>query len=170
VRFFVVSVIIILNFIIQSTLFSYIEIFGINPNTAIIIIVCFAMLRFEIEGALIGFFAGLIQDIFFGNVIGLNALLYTVIGYVCGKPFKDLYAENYILPLVLVGGSSLFFNFSYYVLNFLFRARVDIVHYFTTIIMPELLYTLIITMPIFIIIYRIDLSLETRERKNKRYT
>ncbi|MCL1923984.1 MAG: rod shape-determining protein MreD [Defluviitaleaceae bacterium] len=167
-RTLVISLIIFVNFILQSTLFQNISIFGITPNTAIIIIVAFAIMRQELEGAIIGFFVGLLQDIFFGNVIGLTALVYMFIGFLSGKPFKEFYLENYILPIILVGVFTIFYNFLYYVTNFLFRARLDIMLYFRTIILPETIYNIAVTLPLYISLYQINKLIEKRENEKRR--
>ncbi|MCL2610162.1 MAG: rod shape-determining protein MreD [Defluviitaleaceae bacterium] len=167
-RILIVLLIIFINFILQSTLFHSIAIFGITPNTAIVIIVAFAIMRQDIEGAIIGFFAGLLQDIFFGNVIGLTALLYMFIGFLCGKPFKEFYLENYILPIALVGTSTILYNFLYYVINFLFRARLDFFTYFGIIILPETIYNIVLTLPLYIVLYQINKALEKRENEKRR--
>lgn len=166
VRTATIAAIVIINFILQTA--WPIEIFGIAPNTAIIIIVSFAILRYEIEGAAIGFFAGLLQDIFFGVVIGFNTLLYMLIGFFSGKPFKQFYAENYLLPVVLVGISTFFFNFAYYIFNFLFRARLDIFYYMWAIILPGTLYNITITLPVYIFVYVVNARLESRERYRRK--
>ena len=161
-RIITITTIIIINFILQTSL--SLEIFGISPNTSIILIVSFSILRYEVEGGIIGFFAGLLQDIFFGTIIGFNALLYMLIGFFSGKPFKEFYAENYLLPLTLVGISTIFFNLSYYIFNFLFRARMDIVYYLWSIILPSTLYNLAITLPLYILLYIINSKLEKHEK------
>lgn len=165
-RIITISIIILINFVISTT--WPVMIFGITPNTAIVIIVSLAILRKEVEAATVGFFAGLLHDIFFGNFIGLNALLYMLIGFFSGKPFKEFYVENYILPIILVGFSTLFFNFSYYVFNFLFRARLDFFYYLVTIILPATLYNITITLPIYIVTYLINSHLEKREKSKRK--
>ena len=165
-RVFVVATIVTINFILQTA--WDLQIFGIAPNIAIIIVVSFALLRYEMEGAAIGFFAGLLQDIFFGVVLGLNAFLYMVIGYFSGKPFKEFYAENYLLPVVLVGISTLFFNFAYYIFVFLFRGRLDFLYYMWSIILPSTLYNTAITLPVYIIIYWINARLEGKEKHRRK--
>lgn len=167
-RIFIITITLILNFILQSTIFRYIEIFGVAPNTAIIIITSFAILRYEVEGAIIGFFAGLLQDIFFANVIGINALLYMLIGYICGKPVKGFYRENYLLPLLLVGGSTFFYNLSYYILNFFFRGRLDFWYYLRAIIIPEVFYNIILSLPIYGAVYAINIRLEKYEEPRRK--
>jgi len=166
-RVTVTGLVIFINFILQSTLFDYIRIGAIKPNTALVIIVCYAILRGDIEGAIFGFFAGLLHDMFFGNVIGLHALLGTIIGFFCGKPFKSFYNENFMLPITLVAVSSIFYEFGIYFFSFLFRGRIDIMHYFWTIILPTTVYAIILSVPIYRLIYGINDLLEEKEDKHR---
>ena len=167
-RVTVTGLVIFINFILQSTLFDYIRIGAIRPNTALVIIVCYAILRGDVEGSIIGFFTGLLQDIFFGSVIGLYALLGALIGYFCGKPFKNFYNENFMLPIVLVALSSLFHEFGFYFFTFLFRGRIDMLQYFWAIMLPGTVYATILSVPIYRLIYGINGLLEEREKKRRK--
>jgi len=168
-RAIIVSLIVFINFILQSTLFGYIEFFGIRPNTALIIVVSVAILRSDIDGAITGFFAGLLQDIVFGRVIGLNALLYMCIGAVCGKPFKDFYRENYFLPIFLAVGATFFYEFAIFVATFLFRGRLDMPFYFQRIILPSLAYNAFLAFPLYRVLYSINKALEAQENAGRRF-
>jgi len=163
------ALIIFITFILQSTVFQYIEFFGIRPNAALIITVAFAMLRTDIEGAIVGFFSGLLQDLVYGRVIGLNALLFMCIGAVCGKPFKDFYRENYFLPIFLVAGATIFYEFSVFTATFLFRGRLDMVYYLQRIIIPSVAYNAFLAFPLYRVIYSVNKSLEDRERAGRRF-
>ena len=167
-RITVTGLVIFINFILQSTLFDYIRIGAIKPNTALVIIVCYAILRGDVEGSIMGFFTGLLQDMFFGNVIGLNALLYAIIGYFCGKPFKNFYNENFMLPITLVAFSSAFYEFGFYFFTFLFRGRIDILQYFWAIILPGTVYAIILSVPIYRLVYGINGLLEEREKRRRK--
>ncbi|MDL2248900.1 rod shape-determining protein MreD [Tyzzerella sp. OttesenSCG-928-J15] len=167
-RIAVTSIIVFVNFILQSTLFENFELFSIRPNTALVILICFSVLRSDGESAAIGFFTGLLQDIVFGKAIGFFALLGMIIGYVCGKPFKDFYRENYFLPLFMVVIATFFYEFSIYIFTFLFRGRLDVVYYLRRIIIPSVCYNAFITLPIYRIIYAINAKLETREYPNRK--
>lgn len=166
-RAFVISVIVFVNFILQSTLFQYIEIMGVKPNTAILIIVSFAVLRGDVEGSIVGFFAGLLPDLFFGQVVGFYALLFALTGYLCGKPFKDFFRENYIFPVVLTFISMLCCEFIFYVFHFLLQGRVEFSYYLNKIILPEIVYTMAICIPFYLFIYYINNKLEKREKLRK---
>jgi len=161
------AAILIANFSLQSTLFQYIEILGVRPNTAFIIIVSYSILRGDVEGAIVGFFAGLLTDVYFNSYIGLYALMYMLIGYLCGKPFRNFFRENYLLPLSLVAVGSILYQFIIYIVNFLFHAELDLPYFFKTIILPGSVYTLILTVPVYSLLYGINGKLENFE-KNRR--
>jgi len=165
-RIFITSIIILVNFIIQTT--WSVSIFGITPNSAIIITVSFAILKQEDHGATIGFFAGLLHDVFFGTVLGLNALVYMYIGFLSGKPFKEFNTENYLLPMLLVGLATFFYNFAHYVFYFLFRARLNLLYYSWSIMLPSVLYNVVLTFPIYIFIYILNQKLEKHENHRRK--
>ena len=93
-RYFTYIVLIIINFILQTTVFNYIEIIGVKPNTMLILIVSFAFMRGEIEGGLIGFVSGLLVDSLYGQVLGLNAFIGLVVGFLCGRIFNEFYKDS----------------------------------------------------------------------------
>jgi len=157
----------IINLILQSTVFGYIEIIGIRPNTAILIVVSYAILRGDTEGAAAGFFAGLLQDIFFGGVIGMNALIYMLIGYACGKPFKDFFHETLFFPLLLGSLSVFLYSLVFYFLNFMLRGKLDFFYYFRKIILPETVYTVVLTTPVYRFVYAVNNRIERRENKRR---
>ena len=168
-RIGITSAILILNLVLQSTLFTYIEILGVKPNTALIIIVSYSILRGDVEGSILGFFAGLLQDIYFNEFIGLYALLGMLIGYFCGKPFKSFFRENFFLPMALVALSSLLHQFFVYVAFFLFRARLDLPFYFRTIMLPASVYTVVLAVPVYLLLYWINNKLENYEKIRRNF-
>ena len=163
-RVIVIFFTIIVNFILQTTVFGYIEIIGIKPNTAVLMVVSYAILRGDVEGAIVGFFSGLLQDWFFGNIIGMYALMHMLIGYVCGKPFKDFFHTNIFSPMLLGSASIFIYGIVFYVFNFMFRGRLDFFYYFSRIIVPETMYTIAVIVPIYRLVYAIDNRLAKKEK------
>ena len=84
-RFLITTVLIFICFLLQCTVFHALAFGGIVPNLLIVLTASFGFMRGEKTGLLIGFFCGLLVDIFFGNTIGFYALLYMYIGYMNGK-------------------------------------------------------------------------------------
>lgn len=165
IRLVVMSIVVLINFILQSTLLNGIAVNGVIPNTALVIVVCYALLRGDVEGAILGFFVGLLADVFYGGWVGLLALFTALTGYLCGKPFKNLFRENFFLPVALVAISVPIYGIAFYCMTLLLQGRREFDLYFMRIILPETVYTTIITIPIYLIIHSINKRLEKYEKR-----
>jgi rod shape-determining protein MreD len=163
-RTLIFTILILLNFTLQSTVFSYIELFSVAPNTALIIVVSYAMLRGDVEGALVGFLAGLLIDVFFGGPLGLFALMYAVTGFLCAKPFRDFIRENYLLPIVLVIAASLALESVSFGVLYALRGNAEYMYYLRTRIIPLTIYTVLLCVPIYALVYKVNKILEKRQR------
>lgn len=154
----IVSIIIVLNIVLQSTLMQYISIRGISLNLFVITVVSFAMMRGKIEGAIIGFMIGLCQDIFFGSVLGLYAWLYMFIGFLAGYFNKTFYRDSTLIPLSIVAASDLSLNLFLYIFTFLFRGRTEFDYFLINTIIPELTFTVLAS----IFIYKLYLTINKK--------
>ena len=163
-RILITAVYIIINFLIQSTILHYIEIRGVIPNTTIILVVSYALLRGSTEGAIVGFFTGLLQDIFFGTSIGYFALFTTVTGYLFGRGNHNFYRENYILPMMLCAVAVLLYETMIYITSFLFRGQLNIIYILVNTILPETVYSCIFTIPLYRILFGTNEWLELKEK------
>lgn len=144
-------------FVIQSSVLPAIAIGGIKPNLMLIVVATYAFLLGDRSGILVGLICGLVQDIFFGPVLGFSSLLYAVIGYLCGKFKNLLYVEDLSFPLMMIGGSDFAYGFLAYVFLFLIRNRLYARFYILTIILPEMLYTMllgVVVYPLLSLLYR----------------
>lgn len=100
-----VTLIIIVCFLLQSTLFKALSFASISPNLLIVVCASFGFMRGRKEGIFIGFFSGLLIDIFFGEMIGFYALLYMYVGFLNGCFKKMFYPDDIKLPMLLIAGS-----------------------------------------------------------------
>ena len=96
-RIIITTLIVVLNFILQTTLFPYLAIQGVFPNTALIIVTSYSLLRGSKEGALVGAGTGFLMDVFFHTYIGFYTALYLLIGLIFGRSQRSFFRENYIL-------------------------------------------------------------------------
>lgn len=142
-------------FLLQSTLFKTLSFGGISPNLLLITTTSIGFMRGEKQGILAGFVSGLFVDIFFGDIIGLYALLYMYIGYLNGKFSRIFYPEDLKLPLALITLSDLSYGMVCYIVLFLLRGRLNFPYFFFHIILPETVYTIVMS----IILYPILLTL-----------
>ena len=167
-RLFVSVLLIISCFLLQTTVFQWLDFGGIVPNLLIILTASFGFMRGERPGLLFGVFCGLLNDIFFASVLGLNAMIYMYIGYANGKFHSIFYPEDIKLPLFLILISDLAYGFIYYTILFLMRGRFQIGYYFLHIILPEMVYTILITLLLYPLILWINKKLENSEKRSAR--
>lgn len=164
-RKFIVIIFILGCFILQSSVFNSIAFARIIPNLMIVLTSSFGFMRGEKEGLLIGFFCGLLNDIFFGSFLGFYALLLMYIGYLNGKFSRIFYPEDVKLPMALIITSDLSYGFICYVLMFMLRGRLQFSYYFSHVILPEALYTAVVTLFLYPLILKVNEKLEAYERR-----
>lgn len=162
-----IAVMVIVCFVLQSTLFRTLAFGGISPNLLIIITAAFGFMCGKTCGLLVGFTSGLLYDIFFGDVLCFHALIYMYIGYINGNFKQIFYKDDIKLPLVLITSSDLLFGLTYYVLLFLLRGRFHFIHYLKSIIIPEVVYTVVVTLMLYPVIRFVTGKLEQQEKRSE---
>lgn len=153
-------------FLLQTTVFKALSFGGISPNLPIIITVSYGFMRGKKTGLYVGFFSGLLMDIFFGEVIGLYALLYMYIGFAIGFLHELFFKEDIKLPILLVAASDFGYNFVFYCLLFLLRGRFRLPYYFLNVMIPELVYTVIITVLLYPLLFLINRKFDQIEKRS----
>ena len=167
-RKIVIALMIIVCFLLQSTLFQSLSLASISPNLLIILTSAYGFMKGKKEGMAVGFFCGLLEDIFFGRLLGMHALIYMYIGYANGYFNQIFYGEDIKLPMALISASELAYGLGTYLIMFLMRSRFDFFYYLKIIILQELLYTIIVTLFVYRIIYMIDQKLEKKKDLKER--
>ncbi len=142
-------IIIIVGFLLQTTIFQSLKLANVAPNILLILTVCYAYMRGRTSGVIIGFFCGLLLDMMYGDVIGLYAFILMSIGLLCGYCQKIYFTDNYILPCTLVCISNLVYGIFCFTTGFLVRGRLTFGYSFTKIILPEMVYTLLVSVVIY---------------------
>ncbi len=165
-RKIVTGILIIVTVLLQCSVFQIFEIASIKPNLMVILAVSFGLMRGRLSGLLVGFAGGLIMDLFYPGQIGINALLYMWIGYASGYCYRIFYDDDIKTPLLLVTAGDLFYSISRYILTFLLRGRIHVLFYLRRIIIPELLYTIIATLVVYHLLYRINLRLNKSDKRS----
>jgi rod shape-determining protein MreD len=158
--------IIVVCFLLETTVFQRLGFASITPNLLIIVTSSFGFMRGKKEGMLVGFCCGLLADIFFGDLIGFYALFYTLLGYVNGFFKRIFYPEDVKLPIFLIASSDFILGNAVCVFMFVMRSKFHYFYYLGHVIIPELIYTILITLILYQVILRINRSLETEEKRS----
>ena len=130
-RYITIFVLLIINFLLQTTVFRYIEIAHMVPNLILVVTVAAGLLY----GRKCGIFAGVISGL-------LTDALY--------------FEEDLTVPIVAIAGSDVIYGVLYYACNFMLRGRLNILFYVKSVILPEMIYTVILGAVLFRIIHKLD--------------
>ncbi len=169
-RFIVTVLLLITLFVFQGTVFASLNFANTSPNLLIILIVSLSLMRGEKTGVILGFFAGILMDVFMGTTIGLYALIFMYLGYANGSFHRVFFPEDIKLPMIMIVVSDIFYGFLVYILLFLLRGRTDFSFYFSNVILPEAIYTIVITILLYPLILWINkLLTQDEQRKAKKF-
>ena len=154
-------------FILQTTVFQTLAIGSIVPNLLLIATISFGFMRGKITGIWTGFLCGILKDLFYGNLLGFYALVYLCIGYGAGCCTKIFYDEEIRVPMFLVAVGDLIYGLAVYGFQFLMRGRIEIFFYLRRIIIPEAIYTVLITVVLYKLLFILNKNLTELEMKDR---
>lgn len=120
-RALVIGLLVVLALALQSTLLSYATILGVIPQLVLVVICCVALTEGDTVGLVAGFLGGLLQDLQLaeGSIIGLYALVFTVIGYSLGLLRDHTNQSSVWTPVLAISVASAAAELSYALLSIL---------------------------------------------------
>ncbi|MEY8337302.1 rod shape-determining protein MreD [Lachnospiraceae bacterium 62-35] len=146
-------VLILLAFAVQNCIFPQLSFLSASPNLLLILTFSVGFIQGKEAGMFCGLCSGILLDLFYSGPFGFYSLFYIWMGYINGI-FTRYYYEDYVtLPLVLSFINDFMYNLYIYIFSFLIRNRLDFFYYFRSIIVPEIIFTVVTTL----LIYRIVL-------------
>ena len=147
--------IILLNFILQGTLFQYFSIFGVVPNTTLVIIVCFALFSDKNKGAIYGFVIGIMQDMLYGQALGVYALIYMLIGYYIGLINRKVFKDNLIISFFITAIATCFYILVNITLIYVLGHDVAITDLPIASIIIQVIYNSIISILVYLYVFKL---------------
>ena len=117
----------------------FIAIRGVYPSILLVFCILYSIQNGKWEGMWLGIFCGLLQDVYFTNILGLNAITNMAICLIAGELGAKIFKEKKLLPvfcsflLVFLKGTAIFLLL-YYLGTFVDFSRVLFVSIYDTII------------------------------------
>lgn len=147
--------------ILQSTVMESVAIAGIKPDLVMLLVVLNGFLLGPREGAFLGFAGGIIEDLFSGSYIGLNALSKMAAGYLAGAAGERLYRENILIATIVTFLTSLAGLTVNYLLLLYLDIRISPLHALFRVAFPGAAYTALLAPIVF---WRIFRHIQVRSR------
>lgn len=167
-RIFSYLLLILAVFFLQNNIFAASHLIVTVPNIMLILVFSFGFMRGSIDGMGIGFACGLLLDIFFSETLGFSALIYTLLGYGIGLLGRLYYTDFVDMPLLLCLISDMFYHIGIFLFAFVLNGQYHFGAYFVNVIIPELLYTALMTLALYPLFRRADALITKWETRRTR--
>ena len=99
---FRVPLVLLTAMVVHSAVLSQFRFFGVMPELMLLLAVAAGLEAGPAYGALGGFLAGMIADLFIPTPLGLSALVYSVTGYIVGLTKAGLLEAAWWFPVAVV--------------------------------------------------------------------
>lgn len=142
--------IIVINFILQTSLFGFFGFLNVVPNLSLVILVILAMISDGLTGGVLGFITGILYDAMLYDIFGIYTLIYFLIGAIIGSFSDEMLRENFLAYSVVTGISTGFMHLLLYLILFFLRYRVKL----ATINLPAIFLEILINTIIVVFLRR----------------
>lgn len=138
---------------LQSTFFSAYSIKGAMPDLLLVIVTFFALINEREKAPAYGFFCGLLEDLYFGRFIGMNALSKSLTAFAVSHWQGKVFRENIFVGMITVMLATIFNALVLVLLNFV---RINTFNWDASLIVivaVQLLYSGILSGPLYVWYY-----------------
>ncbi|NLL61392.1 MAG: rod shape-determining protein MreD [Candidatus Atribacteria bacterium] len=147
--------------LIELLLVNMVNVDAVKPDLVMITIICLSFLYGSKDGIIIGFIGGLLKDVFSVNLLGTNALVKTVIGYISGIIREKIFQQHLVWIVTIATFVLTILNntFVYYLLG-IFHANYDFIEIFRKYSVNHALINSILAPFIFISIRKLSVYIQ----------
>jgi rod shape-determining protein MreD len=140
-------------FLVQTSFWHTLFSAAAVPNLVMIVVVSNGFNRGRTAGMFAGLVTGLLFDVAFGSLLGLNALMYLLCGYMSGFAHRYYHMERLILRVIVLFCAEFIYGSFTFAVRALSSAVGDYSQAVWTDILPGCAMTVLIGTIIYIIIY-----------------
>jgi len=149
VKVLIVSAIVSLGLVLQSSLLPFLEVRGVKPDLLLVMLVGMGFWGGNPLGITVGLLTGLLMDVLYGQALGLHALQYMIIGFGAGLFYNRITYARLLYPMMLTVGACLIKNILLYLYLFFSQTDAAAGAFISQVVFPEMGYSLILTYPVY---------------------
>jgi rod shape-determining protein MreD len=141
--------------VLQVSVFSDVAILHGRPQLALVAVVCLALLRGAVFGAVAGFAAGLLVDTGYFGMLGFTSLLLTLAGYWVGRYGETTGRDRSHAPLLSVAVITVLYQFGALILHFVLGQPAPAREVLLIALVPTVIVNLALTVPVYALARRL---------------
>ena len=143
-RYISMFLMIIICFVLQTTVFTKLRLANVMPNLLVILTASSGYMYGKKLGLFTGFCCGAFVDLMYGDVVGICIFIFALIGYMDGRANNLYFKDDLSVPITAIACSDLAYGLMFYVCHFLMRGRLDVISYIVRVMIPEMIYTMVV--------------------------
>ena len=122
------------SFLLQCTVLNTIAVFGITPNILLVLTIVYSFFFQKMDGIVFSILFGLIQDMFFGQVVGISPLIYFAVGMLLKMVRSVVFRDNKLLLILVTAAATLFYTAAYWALNsMMLQADMSLIYWLKSV-------------------------------------
>ena len=127
IAIFVLALIFLISYFLQTNLFSGFTIAGVMPNIFIILVLYIGLYAGRRIGSALGIIFGLLLDMFVGKQIGISGILLGIVGFVGGNLDKNFSKDSKItIILMCIGATVIYELVNYIILVLMYKMEFEV--------------------------------------------
>ncbi len=140
-----------LGIVLRDTVFNGLSVAGGKPDFVLILVVFYSIFSGSVRGGAAGMALGLLEDLMTGRFIGINAICKGLVGVLAGFSERNLYKNNFFVPIVAVLLATILHTLLYYLFSALIGGNVSLQRLMMSAI-PDVVYNMCFS-PVFYAVF-----------------
>lgn len=161
------AVLVFLAAVIQVSIFSSVDVLGGTPDFLLVLLIAVALLRGSVTGAMLGFLAGIVADVATLSPLGTTSLLLTLVGYWVGRYGETTGRDRRRAPYLAVLLVTILYAIAAFLLHVVLGEPVSARGVFFEATPPELLWNLVLVVPLSWLVRKLVRPSERSERASE---
>lgn len=153
-RYWVLTGVVVVAFLLQSVVSTYAAISGITPDFLLVVIVAFGLLFGWQVGLGAGVLAGLLVDLIAGRFIGIHVLSLGLVGLLAGMAEEKVFKENILLAPTAGLVGSVVNQLVVMACLWMFGWQIPFAETLRATVLPAALYDMVVSVAVYHLIYR----------------
>lgn len=152
---------------------SQVSLFGVSADLTPLVVMSIGLLSGSISGALVGFGIGLVLDLALVQTLGLNSLIYTMVGYGAGRLRELRDPQGAVVPIAAGAAATAIATIGYSIAQFLLGVDAPVSFLLVRDIFTTIVLNTILAAPVFALIRRWLLPAlpdDPQRRRRRAYT
>ena len=150
-----VALLLVIAVALQVLVVSRFSVLGVTADLFLIFTIVVAIGRGSMEGAVFGFFAGVVADTAFIQPLGVRSLVYVLTGYFVGMLVARFGTVNPWGAFLVAAGASLAAQVLFGLFQYMMGPRAGFLTMLATQMLPETALDALVTVPVYVLLVRL---------------